>query len=215
MDLLASCSTNRSRFDRAEAHRERRSEASSARMQELEGSVRRMHGDLTATSQKLTATSEEACHVTSERDNLRRAYRQLMEQFELLRRRIFIAKAERIDESARARVREDQQKLDELAQKLGGEAAADTDTEPRADQEPIGSRPSGKPPGKPPSPKGRRTWPTPTICPAPHRSSKHRAREEWRRLHRLGAELQARLSATGAGSGGHCACQVQGACRGC
>lgn len=65
-------------------------ESSSAREQELEALVRRMQSELAAKSSQLTA-------VISERDNLRRAYRQLMEQFELLRRRIFIAKAERVD----------------------------------------------------------------------------------------------------------------------
>jgi hypothetical protein len=45
----------------------------------------------------LVASNERMVGVVGERDNLRRAYRQLMEQFELLRRRIFIAKAERVD----------------------------------------------------------------------------------------------------------------------
>jgi hypothetical protein len=108
---------------------------------------------LTATSSQLTATSSQLAAVVAERDNLRRAYRQLMEQFELLRRRIFIAKAERVDstqlelEFARTK-----QQLDALAEKLGevrpseGTGAGD-----------AGSRPSGKPPktGKSP-PRGRR-----------------------------------------------------------
>jgi transposase len=117
-----------------------------------------MHGELTATSQKLTATSQKLASVTSERDNLRRAYRQLMEQFELLRRRIFIAKAERVDVTQlELEFEKTKQKLDELAQKLGGEVSADADSETRPDQEAVGSRPSGKPPGKPQNPpSGRR-----------------------------------------------------------
>jgi transposase len=133
-------------------------EPSSDRVQELEALVRRMHGELTATSQKLTATSQKLTSVTSERDNLRRAYRQLMEQFELLRRRIFIAKAERIDVTQlELEFEKTKQKLDELAQKLGGETSADADSEAQPEQEAVGSRPSGKPPSKPKSPpKGRR-----------------------------------------------------------
>jgi hypothetical protein len=125
-----------------------------AREQELEALVRRMQGELTATSQKLAS-------VTSERDNLRHAYRQLMEQFELLRRRIFVAKAERIDVTQlELEFETTKQKLAALAQKLGaatsdGDAAANT--QPSA-EEPVGSRPAGKPgSGKTSSqPKGRR-----------------------------------------------------------
>jgi hypothetical protein len=126
-------------------------EPSSDRVQELEALVRRMHGQLTATSEKLTS-------VTSERDNLRRAYRQLMEQFELLRRRIFIAKAERIDVTQlELEFEKTKQKLDELAQKLSGETSADADSAAQPDKEAVGTRPSGKPSGKPKSPpKGRR-----------------------------------------------------------
>lgn len=121
-------------------------ESSSAREQELEALVRRMQSELAATSNQLTA-------VITERDNLRRAYRQLMEQFELLRRRIFIAKAERVDstqlelEFARTK-----QQLDALAQKLGDVGPSEG---PGTDD--AGSRPSGKPPrsGKT-APKGRR-----------------------------------------------------------
>lgn len=100
---------------------------------------------------ELAVASERLTDVIAERDSLRRAYRQLMEQFELLRRRIFVAKAERVDstqleiEFAKAK-----QKLDELAAKLGREADAEAGTA-------VGSRPAGKPPVKPrPKPRGRR-----------------------------------------------------------
>ncbi len=56
-------------------------EPSQTRVQELEALVARMQSELAATSERLAG-------VVSERDNVRRAYRQLMEQFELLRRRI-------------------------------------------------------------------------------------------------------------------------------
>jgi len=124
-----------------------------------------MRIELTATSEKLTATSEKLARVESERDNLRRAYQKLMEQFELLRRRIFIAKAERVDATQlELEFEKTKQKLDELAQKLAGETGDQTTENPPADagqaaaeQEDVGSRPSGKPPAKPKAPpKGRR-----------------------------------------------------------
>jgi len=118
---------------------------------------------------ELAATSEMLAGVVSERDNVRRAYRQLMEQFELLRRRIFVAKAERVDASQlELEFEKTKQKLDALAKKLDGDAVAgstaeakDTDdnaeAKAKADHDEVGSRPSGKPPGKANStPKGRR-----------------------------------------------------------
>ncbi len=103
---------------------------------------------------ELAATSEQLAGVLGERDNLRRAYRQLMEQFELLRRRIFIAKAERVDATQlEFEFEKTKQKLDALARKLDSETAADAEVDPGA----VGSRPSGKPPAKAKSPpKGRR-----------------------------------------------------------
>ena len=75
---------------------------------------------------QLATTSERLATVLSERDNLRRAYRQLMEQFELLRRRIFVAKAERVD-TAQLEIdfAATKQKLDAIVHQLGDEAAAD------------------------------------------------------------------------------------------
>ena len=126
-------------------------EPSQARVQELEALVGRMRSELTATSERLAG-------VLSERDNLRRAYRQLMEQFELLRRRIFIAKAERVDATQlELEFAKTKQKLDALARKLDDESPADTETHPDSDQDEVGSRPSGKPPATPKTPpKGRR-----------------------------------------------------------
>lgn len=124
---------------------------SQARVQELEALVARMRSELAATSEKLTTSNERLAGVVSERDNLRRAYRQLMEQFELLRRRIFIAKAERVDATQlELEFATTKQKLDALARKLDSEAGTDAHAG-------AGSRPSGKPPRKPQSPpKGRR-----------------------------------------------------------
>ena len=110
-----------------------------------------MQSELAVTSDRLAATSDRLAAITTERDNLRRAYRQLMEQFELLRRRIFVAKAERVDATQlEIEFEKTKQKLDELAAKLGAadEVVAGTG---------AGTRPAGKPPAGPKSkPKGRR-----------------------------------------------------------
>ena len=121
-----------------------------------------MQSELAATSDRLAATNDRLAGIVSERDNLRRAYRQLMEQFELLRRRIFIAKAERLDATQlELEFEKTKQKLDALAKKLDGDAGANgtTDAEGATNEgeTEVGSRPSGKPTGKAKSPpKGRR-----------------------------------------------------------
>ena len=142
-------------------------ESSSTRVEELEARLRRMQGRLDATSAELTAASKKLASVTTERDNLRRAYRQLMEQFELLRRRIFIAKAERVD-ATQLEFEKTKKELDELAQKLAEEdpaAAAAESSDTGSGREggsgsvggEVGSRPSGKPASNPKvAPKGRR-----------------------------------------------------------
>ncbi len=122
-------------------------------MQELEALIGRMQSELAATSDRLAT-------ITTERDNLRRAYRQLMEQFELLRRRIFVAKAERVDATQlELEFEKTKQKLDELAAKLGATddvVAAAPATQGDAGTA-VGSRPAGKPPAGPKSkPRGRR-----------------------------------------------------------
>ena len=120
------------------------------REQELEALVRRMQGELAATTEKLTAATGKIASVTSERDNLRKAYRQLMEQFELLRRRIFIAKAERVDSTQlELEFEKTKKKLDALVIQLGSNAATIDEAAPPSDQaDAPGSRPSGKPPAK-------------------------------------------------------------------
>jgi len=55
------------------------SESPTTREQELEALVRRMQGELVASTDKLSATTNKLAAITSERDNLRKAYRQLME----------------------------------------------------------------------------------------------------------------------------------------
>jgi transposase len=46
---------------------------------------------------RIAALEAKLAAVTSERDKLRRAYEQLKEEFELVRRRLYVAKAERVD----------------------------------------------------------------------------------------------------------------------
>jgi hypothetical protein len=85
--------------------------------------------------------------VTAERDKLRRAYEQLKEQLELLRRRIFVAKAERIDTAQlELEFAQTQVKLDALAKQLDDDAASATDTAASA---PAAPPPAAKAPSKP------------------------------------------------------------------
>lgn len=80
----------------------------------------------------LTTTSAALATVTAERDKLRRAYEHLKGQLELLRRRIFLAKAERIDtRQLEIEFAETKAKLDKLTKELDGgatEGTGDNDT---------------------------------------------------------------------------------------
>jgi transposase len=91
--------------------------------------------------------------VTAERDKLRRAYEQLKEQLELLRRRLYVAKAERIDASQlEMEFAATQAKLDALATQMVDEAAA-LAAAADATSDPADPPPAGKPR---PKPTGRR-----------------------------------------------------------
>jgi hypothetical protein len=103
---------------------------------------------LAYTEAALANTQASLAQVTAERDKLRRAYEQLKEQLELLRRRIFQAKAERIDvtqlEIEFAEVKKD---VEALAVQMG-----EAMTPPPADEPPP-----APPPARPrPKPTGRR-----------------------------------------------------------
>lgn len=81
----------------------------------------------------LRSTTEALATVTAERDKLRRAYEQLKGHLELLRRRIFVAKAERIDtRQLELEFAETKVKLDALAKELGDESLALHDEEEAA-----------------------------------------------------------------------------------
>jgi len=102
---------------------------------------------LATTAETLVKTSAALATVTAERDKLRHAYEQLKAQLELLRRRIFLAKAERVDtRQLEIEFAETRAKLVKLATELG-EPANTLDTLENDDDE-------GRPPR--PKPKGRR-----------------------------------------------------------
>ncbi len=94
--------------------------ALAARVRELEA---RLVGEEKLAAM-LASEREKLAAVTAERDKLRRAYEALKTELELMKRRIFVAKAERIDvtqlelEFAATKAR-----LDEMAKQLGEESA--------------------------------------------------------------------------------------------
>jgi chromosome segregation ATPase len=101
------------------------------RIAELEAALTSTTSQLSSTASRLATTTETLSKtnaalatVTAERDKLRHAYEQLKAQLELLRRRIFLAKAERIDtRQLELEFAETQAKLVKLATELGESAA--------------------------------------------------------------------------------------------
>ena len=86
---------------------------------DLETRLEAMTSALVTTGDALSKTTSALATVTAERDNLRRAYELLKGQLELLRRRIFVAKAERIDTTQlEIEFAETKAKLDKLAQTI-------------------------------------------------------------------------------------------------
>ena len=116
---------------------------------------------LSFTSASLTSTRESLARVIDERDRLRRAYAALKEHYELLRRQIFAAKAERIDagqlELEFAKVKAT---LDAMAEAVSEDEIA-SDAEAVAGAAPSAESSAAEPPPtadpkKRPRPKGRR-----------------------------------------------------------
>jgi len=92
----------------------------------------------------LATTRTALAQATAERDKLRRAYEQLQEQLELLRRRIFVAKAERIDaKQLEIEFEQTRTKLQTLARELGDDASLPPPAEP-----PPNAKPRKKPTGR-------------------------------------------------------------------
>jgi transposase len=118
--------------------------------------VQAEHADESATTQQLRARIAEleaalsaersrADALLAERDRLRKAYEQAVIDLELLRRRIFVAKAERIDtRQLEIEFATRKAELDELARRLGKKEEDDSETAP------------GGPPKQRKKPKGRR-----------------------------------------------------------
>ena len=138
-----------------------------ARIAELEehlvsthASLTSTHASLTSTHASLASTRESLARVIEERDRLRRAYAALKEHYELLRRQIFAAKAERIDAGQLAlEFAETKAKLDAMAEVIAEQETASTesDSETHASTEPLTPPvPPSTGPKKRPKPKGRR-----------------------------------------------------------
>jgi transposase len=123
----------------------------SAPQTELEAALRsrvaELEAALSSVTAKLSKTHDELASVRAERDKLRRAYDQLKTHLELLRRRIFIAKAERIDTAQlEMEFAETTAKLKKLATELGEDAGAD--------QPSSAGDNAGRPAGRPKTSKG-------------------------------------------------------------
>jgi transposase len=125
-----------------------------SRIEELEAELARARAALSATAEQLSNVSAQLSAVESERDKLRRAYQRLLEQMELLRRRIFVAKAERVDHrQLELEFEKTREQLEALAQKLQD---ADAETDPQAQPGSRPSDPSSSGKGPRNKPKGRR-----------------------------------------------------------
>jgi hypothetical protein len=118
----------------------------------LEEALRRvaeLEAALTTTTATLSKTSATLAAVTAERDKLRHAYEQLKGQLELLRRRIFLAKAERVDtRQLEIEFAETKAKLEKLAKVLDDgdatEAASDDETSGGDDGRPARTQKKSK-----------------------------------------------------------------------
>jgi hypothetical protein len=125
-----------------------REEALRARVAELEAMLTTRTSELTARTSELTARTSELARVTKERDALRKAYAMVLEQLELLRHRITVAKAERIGDVAQLELEFAAKKaeLDALVKKLDEmvvPAQADESTIASDDAPPPGPRKPG------------------------------------------------------------------------
>lgn len=136
----------------------------SNRIIELEMLVCEARAELAVTAEKLAATTKQLEATRSERDRLRISYQRLFEQVELLRRRIYAAKAERVNPlQLELEFKEAKDKLDKMAAELGkldedGEVQQSGANTSTSDAE-VGNRPAGKPKTKArPKPAGRRNF---------------------------------------------------------
>lgn len=135
------------------------------RIIELEMLVSEARAELATTAGKLALATKQLEAARGERDHLRLAYQRLFEQVELLRRRIYAAKAERVNPlQLELEFKEAKDKLDKMAAELealdkdGEQAQSDSENATSTSSDPeVGNRPAGKPPTKDrPKPTGRR-----------------------------------------------------------
>lgn len=92
----------------------------------------------------LAAAEDRAAVLTAERDRLREAYQRIKLELELLKRRLFVAKAERIDTAQlELELGDKLAELDALAQRIAGEAAGAGEEPP-----PVGKPKKQKPTGR-------------------------------------------------------------------
>ena len=121
----------------------------SRELEEAHRRIAQLEAALTSTTKRLSTTSAELATVTAERDKLRRAYEQLKGQLELLRRRIFLAKAERIDtRQLELEFAETQAKLVKLATELGETGEPPTDAQSSDGSDGPGRTSRTKPKGR-------------------------------------------------------------------
>ena len=98
--------------------------------QDLVGRIAELEASLVSARASLVGAQATIAEVTAERDKLRRAYKALKEQYELLRRRIYAAKAERVDATQlETEFAETKKELDALVNALG-EQPSDAPEEP-------------------------------------------------------------------------------------
>lgn len=116
-------------------------------MLELE---RQLEQERTAAAAARSAAAQRITELESERDNLRAAYERLREELELWKRRLFIAKAERVDTKQLALEFADKMRqLEALAGTLGiQEPKPESKADPARDGKPKGRRANGRGTGR-------------------------------------------------------------------
>ena len=151
-----------------------------ARIREVEADLATERVKLAVSETKLTASETKLTAITAERDRLRRAYQVLLEHYELLRRKLFVARAERIDATQLAlEFAETKAKLDALAKELGTELEGPPWPPPDA-------QPSAAPPSDDDEPKKTRK---PKTTPTARRNLRDEDMPE-RRIELLDPELE-------------------------
>jgi transposase len=136
----------------------------SDRIAELELLVSEARAELASTAERLAATTKALEAARQERDHLRAAYHRLFEQVELLRHRIYAAKAERVNPlQLELEFKEAKDKLDKMAAELEKMEQDSEQKDASASKEgaggDVGNRPAGKPAAKErQKPEGRRNF---------------------------------------------------------